>query len=191
MKTTVKVFFVLFMGMSTSYSRAQEQVVNDPNPGEEISEKKFTDRLITGGSIGLQFGDYAYIQIAPILGYKITDRLHSGIGLNYTYYKYNDKYYNYKYETSIYGGSIWSRYFIWNNLFGEVNWEVLNMEVPNEINSNRTIRDNVMTLMIGGGYAQPIGGNSALLLRALWDVIEDPNSPYMNPIFNIGVSIGF
>jgi hypothetical protein len=155
-------------------------------------KEKFSDRLITGGGIGLQFGDYTYIQVTPILGYRVTERFHAGIGLNYTYYKYNDKAYNYQYETSIYGGSIWSRYFVFENLFAEATYEMLNMDVPNVINGyySGTKRDNIPILMVGGGYAQSIGGQSALLLRILWDVIEDPYSPYSNPIFSIGFSIG-
>jgi hypothetical protein len=149
---------------------------------------KWTDRLITGGGLGLQFGDYTYIQIAPILGYRVTDQFHAGIGLNYTYYKYNDRAYNYKYETSIYGGSVWTRYFFLENLFGEATFEMLNMDVPGP--NYELVRDNIPVLMVGGGYAQSIGGQSALLLRILWDVIEDPYSPYANPIFSVGFSVG-
>ena len=162
-------------------------------PGAKAQEggppkEKWTNRLITGGGIGLQFGDYTYVQITPILGYRVTDKFHAGIGLNYTYYKYNDKYYNYKYETSIYGGSIWTRYFIIENLFAEATYEVLNMDVPGP--NNELVRDNIPVLMVGGGYAQSIGGQSMLLLRVLWDVIEDPYSPYANPIFSVGFSVG-
>ena len=157
-----------------------------------LKGEKFADRLIVGGGLGLQFGDYTYVQVAPIIVYRVTERLHSGIGLNYTYYKVNDKAYGYKYETSVYGGSLWSRYFVFENLFGEVTYELLNLEVPEVIGGyfSGYKRDNVSILMVGGGYAKEIGGSSLLLFRVLWDVIEDPYSPYANPIFSIGFSVG-
>jgi len=153
---------------------------------------KWTNRLITGGGIGMQFGTYTYIQVAPIIGYRVTEKLHAGLGLNYIYYKYNDTYYNIKYETSIYGGGPWVRYFVLDNLFAEASYEILNMDVPANISSSsyELKRDNISSFLVGGGYAQSIGGQSAILFRVLWDLIDDPYSPYSNPVISIGFSIG-
>ena len=100
------------------------------------------------------------------------------------------------YETSIYGGRIFGRYYFLDNLFGHLEWEILNMDVPstntiNGVQSYDYIRDNIMSLMVGGGYAQPIGSNAAITLMILWNLTEEQYSPYQNPIFRLGIAAGF
>jgi len=64
------------------------------------------DRIYIGGNFGLQFGNYTIVDLSPQIGYRITDRLTSGIGITYMYLKYTDPVYNFSYKTNIYGGSI-------------------------------------------------------------------------------------
>ena len=42
-------------------------------------------RVTIGGGLGLTFGDITVIEIAPNLGYYLTNQILAGIGLNYTY----------------------------------------------------------------------------------------------------------
>ena len=68
------------------------------------------------------------------------------------------------------------------------------MEVPSEIGGTGNfdyVRDNITSLMVGGGYAQPIGSNAALTLMILWNLTEEQYSPYQNPIFRLGFAAGF
>jgi hypothetical protein len=159
----------------------------------EVKGEHWTKRIFTGGSLGLQFGNATYIDVSPIVGYRITDRLQAGLGATYIYYKFKDTFYNYSYETSIYGGRTFARYFILENLFAHTEYEILNMEVPKIIGNSYqgTKRENITSVLVGGGYAQPIGENSALLLMLLWNLTEDQFSPYQNPIVRVGVNIGF
>ena len=162
---------------------------------EEKEKVPFKDRIFIGGSLGLQFGSATYIDVSPLVGYNITKKLQAGIGFTYIYYKVKDPNYSYNnYETSIYGGRLFSRYYILQNLFAHAEYEILNMEVPAEIGGTGNfnyIRDNITSVMVGGGYAQPIGSNAALLLMVLWNLTEEQYSPYVNPIFRIGITAGF
>jgi hypothetical protein len=152
------------------------------------------DRMFFGGNLGLQFGDLTYIDVSPLVGYKITEQFHAGIGATYIYYKYNDYYGSY--ETSIYGGRIFSRYYPFENFFAHIEYEILNLEVPagpSSANGNyeNLVRDNINSLMVGGGYAQPLGGNAAMVIMLLFNLTEEPYSPYANPIIRIGFTAGF
>ncbi len=161
---------------------------------EERPSSPLKDRFFFGGSLGLQFGSATYIDVSPLVGYKITEKFHAGVGVTYIYYKVKDSYYNYAYETSIYGGRVFSRYYFLENLFGHAEFEVLNMDVPREISGSGNfdyVRDNITSVMVGGGYAQPIGTNAALMLMILWNLTEEQYSPYQNPIFRVGFSAGF
>jgi hypothetical protein len=68
------------------------------------------------------------------------------------------------------------------------------MEVPEIITGSmnyKLVRDNIVSVLAGGGYAQPIGERSALVMMLLWNFTEDQYSPYENPIFRIGFNAGF
>src|SRR5688572_2037774 len=114
---------------------------------QEVKEKvPFKDRIFIGGSLGLQFGSATYIDVSPLVGYQISKKLQAGVGVTYIYYKVKDSNYNYEYETSIYGGRLFSRYYILDNLFAHGEYEILNMEVPSEIGGTGNfdyVRDNI------------------------------------------------
>lgn len=150
------------------------------------------ERLFTGGGLGFQFGTETIIEISPILGYKVTDRFFAGIGAKYQYYRYHDKFYDF--STSIYGGSIFSRYLVLENLFAHGEIELINYDSklldPFQI-TTKDPRINVTAYLLGGGYRQRVGGNSYLNFLILWNFNESIYTIYSNPIIRIGVDIGF
>src|SRR5688572_11858407 len=86
--------------------------------GQEAQySENFSDRLFFGGNFGLQFGSYTYVDISPMVGYKITERLAAGVGATYIYYSVDDHVYNLNYKTHIYGGSIFSRFRVTEQFF--------------------------------------------------------------------------
>jgi hypothetical protein len=175
-----KILFSLSLAVILSFSAfAQEE------------KPSFGDRLFFGGNVGLQFGNTTYIDVSPIVGYKITEKFHAGIGATYIYFKYKDLYY--KYETSIYGGNVFSRYFITENLFAHTAVELLNLEVPapTSVSNDNFKREFITNVFVGGGYAQPIGSNVSLVLMILFNLTEEQYSPYQNPVISIGVNAGF
>jgi hypothetical protein len=151
------------------------------------------NRIYFGGSLGLQFGTVTYIEVSPIIGYRITEKLRGGIGLRYIYYKYDDDFLSSAYESSIYGGSIFGSYYIIPSLFAHVEFEMLNLEVPENVSNTgdyNLVRDWIASTMVGGGYAQSLGGRSALTFMVLWNLTEEQYSPYSNPVIRIGVNVG-
>src|SRR5262245_12495917 len=81
----------------------------------------FWDRLYFGGNFGLQFGDQTLVDLSPLVGYRLTEKLSVGVGATYIYYHFEDPYHYYpSYSTHIYGGSIFTRYYFLENIFGQV-----------------------------------------------------------------------
>jgi hypothetical protein len=148
---------------------------------QELKENATRDRFFTGGNLGLQFGAATFIDISPLLGYKFTEKLHGGIGATYIYYKIKETAYNYDYETSIYGGRVFGRYYFMENLFAHTETEILNMDVPQAIggpgSQYKLVRDNIVSVLAGGGYAQKIGDRSAFVMMILWNFKEEQFSP--------------
>ena len=146
-------------------------------------------RLYFGGNFGLQFGDQTVVDINPLVGYRLTEKLSVGVSATYIYYKFTDPYHFYpSYSTNIYGGSVFTRYYFLENIFAHVEGEVLNLDA---FDINYILkRINVFSLYVGGGYRQPLGERSSLNLLLLYNLNDDRNSPYQNPIIRVGFGFG-
>jgi len=156
---------------------------------QQNSEKKqsFKDRVFLGGNLGLQFGTVTLIEISPLVGYKITDDLSAGIGFTYQYYK--DTRFNPDYSTNIIGGRTFARYYIYKDFFAHSELEILNYDAyywPSSDKDNITITN----VLVGGGYNQWISQRASVGIMILWNLNEDINSLYTNPIFRIGFNVG-
>jgi hypothetical protein len=153
--------------------------------GGPSQRPSFGSRLVYGGGVGLQFGDITLIQVAPNIGYKITDEWVSGIGLRYIYLE--DRRFNYK--TDIYGGSVYSQYYFLEQFLAHAEIEVLNLDAYHEV-ERRLQRTNVTSVLVGGGLKMHAGGNTYFTILGLWNLNETPLSPYTNPIIRVGLAIG-
>jgi hypothetical protein len=195
-KQLVYIFSFLFLSLA-AYSQVEEKVIPDENAnGGKIP---FSQRIVFGGDIGLSFGSITYIKLAPVVGYKVTDRFTAGLGPIYIYerQKLYDQYNNYyKWETSIYGGKVFGSFTIYKgaqreNRFGigdimlHAENEVVNVEKW-DVGGRKWI-DNIL---LGGGMYQPLGGRFGVSIFVLWDVTQNMYSPYYmnNPIFKFGLN---
>jgi hypothetical protein len=121
-------------------------------------KRSFGDRIYFGGNFGLSFGSYSSeVELSPIIGYKITERLSGGVGLTYIYFRSKDPYTHYTYETNIYGGDVFARYFVTENLFAYVETGGLNLDVPSPFYPYRLSKQWVQDFLIGGGYSSQMG----------------------------------
>lgn len=182
-------FFALFLIVNTSLSQAREDDIEDPG----MSGKRFVDRLYTGGNIGLSFGTFTYVDVSPILGYRITRDFSAGIGLKYVYLAFNG---TPRSTLSMYGGSVFARYLFLQNFLAHTELETVNLPVQSAF-TGEVKREWVPVGLIGGGYRQSIGGSSYIQFMLLYDVIGDPRSPYVSPFgpqsrlyFRGGITIG-
>ncbi len=158
----------------------------ESTPTQPVTYKPtFKDRIILGGNFGIQFGSITLIDVSPQVGYRITERFIAGVGATYQYY--DDNYYHY--STNIFGGRAFLRYFVFRNFFAHAEYELLNYE-PYYISPFESGRVNVNSYLIGGGYAQQIGGNSFMGFEILWNLNETAYTLYNNPIIRVGFGIG-
>lgn len=152
-------------------------------------ENGFWDRVYTGGGIGLQFGSQTLINVSPILGYRLTDRFSMGVGITYMYYRYKDQYPDYSYSSNTYGGSVFSRYLILENLFAHVEYELLRLEVRDNV-SRLLGKKDITSVLVGGGYRQMLGDRSSINLMVLYNLNETAYSPYQNPVIRLSFGFG-
>lgn len=189
---SVKFFIPIFLLCSLSgFAQYPDnyEPLNSPSSGDttsnstgtvpsDLSNQSFWDRVNYGGNLQLSFGAVTYIEVSPRIGYRITEDLTSGVGLNYIYIRYAQNFfYNGSPSTSlsIYGGNVFSTYKLPIGfpiaLHGE--FEALRYDVF-EPSTNQFEPQWVPALRLGGGYFQPIGRGGGVFILGLYDVLYEP-----------------
>jgi hypothetical protein len=155
---------------------------------ESEDKSDWSDRFFTGGNIGLSFGKVTNIEISPIIGYNINERIAVGTGFVYRYY--NDKRYSPSAQFDILGFRIFSRLNIVYGFFAHAEYEYIRFRTNIYYDLNVTETYNLNSFLIGGGYKYEVGHNTYLTAIVLYNLTEELYTPYNNPIIRIGVDIG-
>jgi long-subunit fatty acid transport protein len=192
MKSCFQALIVLVVfSLSVSKLRGQDDYrqVKPPSTGVAAKEEAkipFKDKLFFGGNLGLQFGAITFIDISPLIGYRINKKFSVGVGITYQYLRRKDAYYNF--ETNVYGGRMFGRYFMLDNLFVQGELEYLNLEAFDLYYKRRV---DVFNVLGGVGYFQRFAQNSGVVAMILYNFNQSFYTPYSNPVIRIGVNLGF
>lgn len=215
-KVTLKLIFILLLSIIyINTSSAQDTI-----PSLSAKPKRpdgFWRRVAVGGNLGFQFGTVTGITISPEVAVRTVDHLYVGFRFLYQYYNYKNYFWdndskNYlSYESSVYGGGIYLRYYLHSlfpdsfigNIFAHVEYEYQTYTRPYTVNPTGHIYDpygnpyivgnervEINSLFVGGGYRQPVASRVFMDLLLLFNLNDTYNSPYSNPIFRLGVGVG-
>lgn len=179
MNSLIRLFkFSLLIIISLTANAIYAQEKENSNPYADLP---FKDRLFIGGDLGLSFGTITYIRIAPILGFNVSPKFSVGAGPSYQYYKDN-RYLGL--ESSIYGGSVFGRYFVIENIFLQTEFEVLNLEelYYNPATDHIPQRVTIPVWFVGAGFSQRTPNGSGFFIGIFYDLVGDINSPYPSDI---------
>jgi hypothetical protein len=188
---------MLFMSNIQLYS---QQRIKEQSSGDE--HKPY---LFWGGALWAGFGTYTYVDVNVMFGSQLTDRLNLGVIGKYQYHK-DKRALGGTFETSIYGGSVFSQYAIikdfrelfkikdQSGIIAHVEYEFLNTEYNylyfNVADPERG-RYWLNNVFIGGGYFQHMGEKSKTFIIFLWNVTESGDNPYIYPQLRIGFTSSF
>lgn len=172
--------------------------------GEEKEEEKKgfqKEKLFVGGNFGLTFGNFTLINVSPQIGYRFTDFVAAGVGLNLQYISIKEKYTNgdlYRKSTQgVTGLNVFGRLYPLKQFMIQVQPEI-NYVFGKEIYYDTSPRQEykldaqiVPSLLLGGGLVIP-SGRGAFITSVFYDVLQDPSSPYgkrliVNFTYNIGL----
>lgn len=163
---------------------------------DEQQEKGFKKQnLFTGGSITASFYSGGTILGAnPIFGYKLANFIDAGIALNYTYQGSRDNVYvNDKTRQHVFGPGAFTRIYPLSFLFLQGQFEHNFNNWRYTYPDGRQLKDNTdaNSFLVGGGWAQgrQRGSNTFFYLVLLFDVLKNPNSPYVNNIYDPGTNL--
>lgn len=160
-----------------------------PAPAPAPSKPPMRDRVFFGGGVGLSFGTVDYVEVSPLVGFRVHPKV--DVGLSLTYRWRNDS--RYDISTSDYGGTLFGRYRVVRSFFLEADWEYLDWEyIRSDLSKDRT---STSSFLAGGGYYLPLGGRASMAFSALYNFSydkNDPFEPYGDPwVVRIGVGVGF
>jgi|SRR6185312_2862265 len=189
-----KAGFILIVFLSLIVPASAQYVRQDSVPGQHHAPQpyNFWNNVSVGGSFGLQFGDVTFVGISPLLNYHFTSSLIVGAGPIYQYYREVDPLYRINYSSSIYGARIAATYYLpdkLHNVFLSGEYDVVNVPYF-DIFSYTYSRTSIGIPLVGIGYRQPIGEKSYFIVSGMWDLSNNPASPYTNPLILTGFDFG-
>jgi hypothetical protein len=194
LKRIVKWFWIfLFCLIASSFTVIYGQRKDEQKP-------PLRERMFIGGTLGLQFGSFTNIQIAPMVGLWVRPRIAVALGPNFQYYHYS----YYDFESTIYGGNAYIQFVplrdldniiplgLHTGIFLHLEDELLNLDSGWDP-YNHNGRFTVNTVLAGAGISQMLGTRSSINLMFLWALNEPQFSSgyslYSNP--EIRISFNF
>lgn len=167
-------------------AKKEEKERDDAKTALEKKKDKL-QRIRIGGSFGLQFGTFTYVNISPTIGYMaIKDRLEVGAGPIFIYERYKYTPFD-KISFFVYGPDIYTRGYLWKGIYLEARYDLVNK--PSYYDFNRKIW--VSHLLLGGGYAAPIGKVGFFNISALFNVLNNNESIYKGTFGNFPLILTF
>lgn len=189
MKKIISIIVISFFCLNIS--SAQQQ--SDGN-------SEFMDKVFVGGGLGAGFGNYTFINVSPLIGYRISNRLSAGLRFMYQYTTF--EYLNQNFEKERYNGNDlgagpFARFMVYGPIYLQAEYEYLSYDGLYYDGTRR--RNSFESVMAGGGIAQPIGQKAAFFITAMYnfsyqnfDSSGSYRSPYNSPwVFRVGIAGGF
>ncbi len=192
---TCCVFLQFSLNMASAQYVRPDNVPPPPQSAPVQQQPAFLDHSSIGGNLSLDFGLITYVVIAPLYNYHLGKFAVIGIGPYYQYYSEQEPFPNY--SASIYGARVVTMLFLpapASKFFIQGEYDVLN--VPDVYSPLNNARTSVAVPLVGLGYRQPAGNKCYTTLAILFDLSNNPLSPYFvapnvySPIFTVGVDIG-
>lgn len=161
----------------------------------DVSDLPIRERIYVGGYVGLQFGTITAIIVSPTIAFRFTNRLTSGLGATYQYYRDSgfSVFENGQQSTiitSIYGGNLFARYTITPQIFAQTEFEAMNLD--SRIGSpldNREGRYWEFNYFAGGGYRAALSPRTFLNIIVLWNFNNESQIHNQNPVIRLGVDV--
>lgn len=168
----------------------REEIVVPPKPTTAELPRPWKERIRAGGSFGVSFGTVTNINLSPMAGYEITDKLLGGVGGTIMWYKSD----YFGFNSFYYGGRAFMMYSLFPMVNLQAEFEAMNVVADTFVKYDT--RKWLGSPMLGASYSQPLGGRwtKAIHMTLLYNFRYDKQlddfgnniSPYSSPfVFRI------
>lgn len=189
----MKILIIMIATLVLCSTSVVAQEADTTNAGWQESapeqKEKSPSKFYFGGNVGLNFGDYFRIRIAPLVGYRLTAKASAGVKIAYEYIE--DKRYSETVTSHNYGGSFFTRYRFHPKGYAQVEFAAMSYQY--KVSEAESDREWIPFILVGGGFMQRIAGNSWAFIEVMFDVLQDDKSPYKDwePWVSVGAGVGF
>jgi len=194
LKKLIILTFIFAINNSTINAADPKGVFNSPLKDYSFTNKNPSNRIFVGGDIGATFGDYTQISINPLIGYRISNEVSTGLQFVYNHswqYINKDQVNQTTLQSNTYGGNAFLQYNPIPSFYlkGEFEYDSY---TNYETTQGTKVTNAVPFLFLGAGYSTPLSKNSTLNAGIKVDVLNNENSPYddFTPFFYVGAGIG-
>jgi hypothetical protein len=193
----------LLVSLCLAFCQLHAQGIDFTESGakDPLSERKetqktrstFRENLFIGGNFGFQFGSVTFVDISPLVGYRVFKDLSLGLGITYQYLDWETR--GGRFTTHTFGGRVFARYIIWKGIMAHAEFEMLNLDCFDEDHYRlsgefRVAREWVPGALFGAGYYQRLGGRAGITALILFNALQSDCTPYANPVIRIGFNLG-
>ncbi|GAB4454461.1 MAG: hypothetical protein OHK0036_18010 [Bacteroidia bacterium] len=185
--------FVYVINYATSIAQTDStyfQLPQNKKESKKQSSFQLSDKITFGGNFAFFTSNSStFVDISPLIGYKLTNFILVGAGPVYNYY--SEYQYGTRFTFDIYGVRAMGRIYFLESLFFQTGWDLLNRSIY-LYNNNVLQKDRiwVQNIWIGGGVRYMIGSNAYMFTSILFNLNQNNYSPYPNPYIQIGFITG-
>ncbi len=193
----LKLVFAFFLFLFLFQKEVSAQVfgrdsVNNNRQSSNTSQSSWRDKVRFGGNFGVQFGSITFINVSPLVMYQTSDRAQIGVGITYQYVRFNYSNLQSSTGSSIFGGRVFARYFLFPGIFAHGEYEMLNNTYYDPL-VNELRRDWIPAGFVGGGYSQQLAGRAAFNVTILYNLLYQQyqsRSVYASPwVIRMGITL--
>lgn len=196
----LRFFTITGLFLCTITLSAQTQPIEPEEQDKSATEKSddkpaasWKDRFVVGGNVGAQFGQQTYIEMSPIIGYRITEMFTAGVGLTYQYFKvnYNSPAIIDDYKATVIGPRAFLQHDLIYNFFAHTEFEHTWVKFTYEDAAIGEATIDASAFFVGGGYNYMIGDDARFQIMVLYDLLNGINSIYYSPwVVRMGFNVG-
>lgn len=145
------------------------------------------ERVFVGGAISLGVSSGGFSAGAnPEVGYSFSEWFDAGISTNLNYYSFSAEYNNgVRQRTFNYGGGVFARVYPIRSIFLQVlpehNWLTTTAKDV-FTNDQRKFTQSATSFLVGAGYTSRQVGQSSFYTLVMFDLSNNPNSPYIGSL---------
>jgi hypothetical protein len=161
-----------------------------------------------GGIFGINFIQDGFVfNFSPMLTYRAGNKVFLGLSSGISYYQQKYKYFNlntqlydkFTLKTTYYDNSLFLRWFALGLIFIQAEPGIVTFDdvagYRFDAGLDKVIVDSkrktIPYVQMGGGFVIPFGEEKFLIIRCMYDVLQNKESPYYGlPIIRGGINIG-
>lgn len=141
-------------------------------------------QVFTGGNVSVSYDKGVYVDIAPLIGYRL-DQVNAGVSPLISY-KQPD---NSSQSFFSMGGRVFGQYHLIENIFAHGEFQALNTRTFSLLDDGARHYNRIWTLSlpVGAGYETRISDKARVQASVLYDLLQDKNNPNNMPAVRGGI----